>query len=121
MAGTERLAFGGLRVRTTVLAGETPGGKFLSGEEFLIGAVTVPKLEFNLPWPAGSQPVAIRLWLGQAGVGGRMGLARRGVSLGRNLQGSRPGPGTSSALVWLCDPEPQVTHRQNIRLVPAGF
>lgn len=56
-------------MRTTVLAGETPGGKFLSGDEFLIGAVTVPKLEFNLPWPAGSQPVAIRLWLGQGGDG----------------------------------------------------
>lgn len=69
VAWTERLGCGGLRVRTTVLAGETPGGKFLSGDKFLIGAVTVPKLEFNLPWPVVSQPVAIRLWLRQGGDG----------------------------------------------------
>jgi hypothetical protein len=35
---------------TVVLSGDTLGGKLLSGEELLMGAVTVPKLESNPPW-----------------------------------------------------------------------
>lgn len=48
---------------------ETSGGKFLFGEELLIGAVTVPKLELNLPQPVWSQQVAVPWVFGAGGDG----------------------------------------------------
>lgn len=54
---------GCFELRQTGLARELPGGNFLLGEELLMGAVTIPKLEFNPLWLAWSQQVAICLWL----------------------------------------------------------
>lgn len=69
-AWAERLGWGDFGLGTVVLAGETPRGKFLSGQELQMGAVTVPKLEPNLP-SAWSERAAIRSQLerGKGAVG----------------------------------------------------
>lgn len=71
----------------------TLGGKFLSGEGLLMGAVTIPKLEFNPPWSVWNQQTAICLCL-------RLG-AMRAAREQRVLWEETCRAGTSSALAWL--------------------